>query len=196
MTELSGVELPTYFAPQAFDMAYRAGVVAVHCNLEQLQEASDIARYARGQALPDPTEAMTLVFRRAKPGLVLGWKPDPPFDETRDEDTYHPAWALNTEQPYVVAKGEIEDTAGTDYIREVDIWRFDRPPIVPLANMLMYRPAEAQKFLANGEEWGRLTGEVFPPARGKKIRKERQQAYRTILARCAGAITLSYSSYR
>lgn len=192
MASSEQLDIPTYFAPNAFAMARVMGGT-IEYSPELLARFSDTAQELIGKGLP-PLSTAAFVFRHVQYGPEQP-KIDPPFNNIGPgERIYTPADQLALpidKDPKNVQKAEIQQNHSPF---EVRVKNFGESIIGEVVETLIYPPPEDHVMRPGGgtahflRAWGAQIGEAFGITGAPEVKKE--QLRREAIRYFAGAIVL------
>ncbi|HEX8762784.1 MAG TPA: hypothetical protein VF733_03415 [Candidatus Saccharimonadales bacterium] len=181
----SHTSLPTYFAPQAFEIV-RAEATGVSYDLEQLNRIMRGAEFILHNNLYDIDDSFAILYRFAIPGPGRS-TPDPNFHKSRLDIPYMDQTQLLRPPESIVTpntnKGEIITVHPN--VLQIEIQNTNEPFVRWLASTLMYPPAEEHRLRASPLAWIRQAKDSYG-----RIDRKNKFIKRTV-AECAGAIILN-----
>lgn len=197
-------EINTYFAPTAFDIASRAGVVAVHYDLQHLDRAADISQTYGGRMLPVHLAGTSILYRFAYPGAAFSpdrTRFDTPFAASSIASNYYTVDQLALDAPAQAVSLNKADMPEPESVHQVDIKDFDSNVALvrKLAISLMAPTTEDVGFKAPLKAWATAFREAVVPARSSKGKLRSTEALRNeaigkIVSECSQAIILEKRS--
>ncbi len=160
-------QLPTYFAPGAFEMVrqYNKGIAY---NLDHLAGINHLAETMLKCSLLGDPEDLALVYRFAKPGYEQP-EHDKHFPRANYDAPYYSADLLALHprtQAQPITKAEIEGSH--ENLVHIQVQDLTKPMVWWLADSIAYPPAEDHKMKASLGAWGRQFKEAFSFNEGAK----------------------------
>lgn len=178
-------ELPTYFAPGAFELT-RTDYTGIVYNTDLLAEAYGFMRDEAGIDLPDNPEDLNYVVRYAAAGSIRA-EQDQNFSRARPDALYVPAGQLAlavNETPSTITKAQI--TADSKRIAQLQIQSAHTSWAGALAESFIYPPAEDMRMLSSPSAWIGQIATAF--AIGRPSEDTNKRVVQEVATRFAGAI--------